>query len=48
LDVAKRLGVADKCLYLWMRLAKEQQGLGNGETANLRCADFLDHPTPSR
>ena len=35
-DVAKRLGVSDKSLYLWVRLAKEQQGLGSGETANLR------------
>ena len=35
-DVAKRLGVSDKSLYLWVRLAKEQQGLGRGETANLR------------
>jgi len=35
-DVAKRLGVSDKSLYLWVRLAKGQQGLGGGETANLR------------
>jgi len=35
-DVAKRLGVSDKSLYLWVRLAKERQGLGSGETANLR------------
>jgi len=35
-DVAKRLGVSDKSLYLWVRLAREQQGLGSGETANLR------------
>jgi len=35
-DVAKRLGVSDKSLYLWVRLTKEQQGLGSGETANLR------------
>jgi transposase len=35
-DVAKRLGVSDKSLYLWVRLAREQQGLGSGETAGLR------------
>lgn len=35
-DVAKRLGVSDKSLYLWVRLAREQQGLGSGETASLR------------
>lgn len=35
-DVAKRLGVSDKSLYLWVRLAKERQGLGSGETASLR------------
>jgi len=35
-DVAKRLGVSDKSLYLWVRLAKERQGLGSGETATLR------------
>lgn len=35
-DVAKRLGVSDKSLYLWVRLAKERQGLGRGETATLR------------
>lgn len=34
-DVAKRLGVSDKSLYLWVRLAREQQGLGSGETASL-------------
>ena len=36
MDVAKRLGVSDKSLYLWVRLAREQQGLGSGETACLR------------
>jgi transposase len=35
-DVAKRLGVSDKSLYLWLRLAKEQQGIGGGETTQLR------------
>ena len=35
-DVAKRLGVSDKSLYQWVRLAREQQGLGSGETASLR------------
>ena len=35
-DVAKRLGVSDKSLYLWVQLAREQQGLGSGETASLR------------
>jgi len=35
-DVAKRLGVSDKSLYLWVRLAREQQGLGSGETVGLR------------
>lgn len=35
-DVAKRLGVSDKSLYLWVRLAREQQGLGSGETTSLR------------
>ena len=35
-DVAKRLGVSDKSLYLWVRLARGQQGLGSGETASLR------------
>ncbi len=35
-DVAKRLGVSDKSLYLWVRLAQEQQGVGNGENATLK------------
>jgi transposase len=30
-DVAKRLGMSDKSLYLWVRLAKEQPGVGSGE-----------------
>ena len=30
-DVAKRPGVSDKSLYLWVRLAQEQQGVGSGE-----------------
>lgn len=35
-DVAKRLGMSDKSLYLWVRLAKEQPGAGSGETATLK------------
>jgi transposase len=35
-DVAKRLGVSDKSLYLGVRLAQEQQGIGGGELAQLR------------
>ena len=35
-DVAKRLGMSDKSLYLWVRLAQEQKGSGNGEMAQLR------------
>ena len=35
-EVAKRLGISDKSLYLWVRLSKEQQGMGNGETAVMR------------
>lgn len=35
-DVAKRLGVSDKSLYLWLRLAKEHQSTGGGEAAKLR------------
>jgi transposase len=35
-DVAKRLGMSDKSLYLWVRLAKEQSGVGCGETATLK------------
>ena len=30
-DVAKRLGMSDKSLYLWLRLAQERQGVGSGE-----------------
>ena len=30
------MGVSDKSLYLWVRLAREQQGLGSGETVGLR------------
>ena len=29
-DVAKLLGMSDKSLYLWVRLAKEQLGVGSG------------------
>lgn len=35
-DVAKRLGMSDKSLYLWVRLAKEQPGVGTGENASLK------------
>ena len=35
-DVAKRLGTSDKSLYLWVRLAQEQQGVGSGENATLK------------
>ena len=35
-DVAKRLGMSDKSLYLWVRLAQEQKGSSNGEMAQLR------------
>jgi transposase len=35
-DVAKRLGMSDKSLYLWVRLAQEHQGVGGGENASLK------------
>ena len=35
-EVAKRLGMSDKSLYLWVRLAQQQQGVGNGENASLK------------
>ena len=35
-DVAKRLGMSDKSLYLWVRVAKDQQGVGNSENASLK------------
>ena len=39
-DVAKRLGksksMSDKSLYLWVRLAKEQPGVGTGENTTLK------------
>ncbi len=35
-DVAKRLGMSDKRLYLWVRLAQEQQGVGSGKNASLK------------
>ena len=35
-DVAKRLGMSDKSLYLWVRLAQQQQGVGSGENASLK------------
>ena len=35
-EVAKRLGISDKSLYLWVRLSKEQQGVGGSETAAMR------------
>ena len=36
MEVAKRLGVSDKSLYLWVRLAKEQPGVNGGENASLK------------
>ena len=36
MEVAKRLGMSDKSLYLWVRLAQQQQGVGNGENASLK------------
>ncbi|AYM97125.1 IS3 family transposase [Acidovorax sp. 1608163] len=35
-DVAKRLGMSDKSLYLWVRLAKEQSSAGGAETSQLK------------
>ena len=35
-DVAKRLGMSDKSRYLWVRLAKEQPGVGTGENTTLK------------
>jgi transposase len=35
-EVAKRLGISDKSLYLWVWLSKEQQGVGSGETGVMR------------
>ena len=35
-DVAKRLGMSDKSLYLWVRLAQQHQGVGSGENASLK------------
>ena len=35
-DVAKRFGMSDKSLYLWVRLAQQQQGVGSGENASLK------------
>lgn len=35
-DVAKRLGVSDKRLYLWVRLAKEQSSAGGAEASQLK------------
>lgn len=35
-DVAKRLGMSDKSLYLWVRLAKDRAGPGSGEAAQLK------------
>lgn len=31
-----RLGLSDKSLYLWIRVALEQPGVGSGETATLK------------
>ena len=35
-DVAKRLGMSDKSLHLWVRLSQQKQGVGNGENASLK------------
>ena len=35
-DVAKRLGMSDKSLYLWVRLAKEQSSAGGQRQASSR------------
>ena len=35
-DLAQRLGLSDKSLYLWVRLAKEHQGVGSEENAALK------------
>ena len=35
-DVTKRLGMSDKSLYLWVRLAKDQRGVRNSENATLK------------
>ena len=35
-DIAKRLGMSDKSLYLWVRLARQHQGVGSGENASLK------------
>jgi transposase len=35
-NVAKRLRMSDKSLYLWLRRAKEQPGVGTGENASLK------------
>ena len=35
-DVAKRLGMSNKSLYLWVRLAKDRIGPGSKETAQLK------------
>ena len=35
-DMGKRLGMSDKSLYLWVRLAKEQWSTGGAETSQLK------------
>jgi transposase len=40
-DVAKRLGMSDKSLYLWVRLAKEQSGVGSGKNVTLKAEATL-------
>jgi transposase len=35
-DVAKRLGMSDKSLYLWVRQAQEEQGSTGGDMAQFR------------
>ena len=35
-QVAKRLAMSDKSLYLWVRLSKEQPGVGTGENTTFK------------
>ena len=35
-DVAKRLGMSDKSLYLWVLLAKEESSTGGAESSLLK------------
>ena len=34
--MAKRLGMSDKSLYLWVRLPQQHQGVGSGDNASLK------------